>query len=534
MARSVAGLLALLAVALTFGASLITPIGGRAISDAQTGLGTATCSPPTLAIVGHVTGGSGSSDVFDVSVTGGDTLGLGILDGTSGETVSAVADNASDSWTQEGTYTEGTYTQTVEVWGTVAAGSGSVALAITVTWTASTTYSLYAWDVSCGTFTDAQGGAVAYASAGAVTGDFTPAHASSLMVDLVGFSANEGGSPTVGNSRSWTTATLDGSPSACGGWVCVGLAYAVGSTGSTSPATITETVSPWGSNFYVMDITVEYDSAAPPSPTCSVSAPSPVDAGSVPVAHSISGGTSPYSWTLALNRSGTFATGTSASGTTDHSLAAASYTVYLNVTDSASQTCDETASVVVHAALQLSTAASPPSPQVIPVAVVLYANSTGGTADFNFSYYLNGTLVSYHNSSSAHVTFSVGTLSHAGNYRLGIKLVDDTGATLWANLTYVAENVPPPVPPIYFVGAPLVLLIVLGLVFVGIIGLIASAFVADRRRRGQSDPPAHKTRAERRRFDRIVRGVRASNAAGRSHANPYAIAQKDLNRRRGT
>ena len=41
-----------------------------------------------------------------------------------------------------------------------------------------------------------------------------------------------------------------------------------------------------------------------------------------------------------------------------------------------------------------------------------------------------------------------------------------------------------------------------------------------------------KTAAERARYDRIVRGVEEADAAGRANANPYAIAQADLNRRR--
>jgi hypothetical protein len=45
--------------------------------------------------------------------------------------------------------------------------------------------------------------------------------------------------------------------------------------------------------------------------------------------------------------------------------------------------------------------------------------------------------------------------------------------------------------------------------------------------------PIDKTAAERARYDRVVRGVEEADAAGRTHANPYAISQADLNRRRG-
>ena len=48
-----------------------------------------------------------------------------------------------------------------------------------------------------------------------------------------------------------------------------------------------------------------------------------------------------------------------------------------------------------------------------------------------------------------------------------------------------------------------------------------------------SDPPhgRHPTWTETRRYDRIVQGVKRSNASGRSNADPYAVAQADFNRR---
>jgi plastocyanin len=166
-----------------------------------------------------------------------------------------------------------------------------------------------------------------------------------------------------------------------------------------------------------------------------------IDVGqSVTFASAVSGGTPSYSYQWYLNT--VAVTGATNATWTYTPTSAASYTVYLKVTDSASPAntvTSNTATVSVSASLSVTVS---PGLNGLDVgqSVTFTSTVSGGTSPYSYKWYLNGVL----NSSATGYSWTY-TFTSSGSYTVYVKVTDATGDTAISNAAVVTVNVAPSV-----------------------------------------------------------------------------------------
>jgi hypothetical protein len=150
---------------------------------------------------------------------------------------------------------------------------------------------------------------------------------------------------------------------------------------------------------------------------------------------SVSGGTSPFTYQWYLD--GSAVSGATGTSYTYSSTSFGSYTVYLNVTDSASTPVtaqSNSASVKVTSAFSVTIS---PTSVTLDVGQSQTFSSTvsGGTSPYRYQWYMNGSVISGATSSS--YTF---TPASRGHYSFYLNVTDNAGLWVKSNVAYITVN----------------------------------------------------------------------------------------------
>ena len=153
------------------------------------------------------------------------------------------------------------------------------------------------------------------------------------------------------------------------------------------------------------------------------------------LAYGFTGGVTPITWTLEVNGSVSNLTGASGGTYTFVPTHAATYTFYLNATDSVGSTSGATATVVVKPALVASLSSSPGTTQVGETSTLTYG-FTGGVTPITWTLERNGSVSNLTGASGGTYAF---VPAHAGTYTFYLNATDAVGSTSRATATVMVK-----------------------------------------------------------------------------------------------
>jgi hypothetical protein len=207
---------------------------------------------------------------------------------------------------------------------------------------------------------------------------------------------------------------------------------------STGPQTLKATVRDPNGATGSTTILVNVQNAGGLSASFTSPAPGATVSGAVTVGMAASGGTAPYTYTLAIDGTQVTSGASNTYSWTTTGYTTGNHTLGLTVRDNAGATATATRTITVQNSTQLGASFSSPADGVtVSGSVTVGMTATGGTAPYTYTLTIDGTQVG----SSGSNTYSWPTNGYSkGIHTLGLTVRDNVGATATATRTVTVQN----------------------------------------------------------------------------------------------